>query len=153
MSLAATSQIVRAKATTTRLTDIVLFILRSRSIAKVGGGFEQVRAFFPNPSQEHIFEEALKAVHRQIPFLVRTIGSSSNLLDIISNPPTGSEGLVTQAVHTLTDGAVPSQELISTIKRLYDTKLKVIIDFSLFISTYSGWSFYLVVDLCRIFDF
>lgn len=33
-----------------------------------------------------------------------------------------------QVVHTLTDGTVPSQELISTIKRLYDTKLKVVID-------------------------
>ncbi|KAL8457251.1 hypothetical protein ACS0TY_035191 [Phlomoides rotata] len=35
------------------------YSLRSRSIAKVGGGFE-VRAFFPNPSQEPIFKEALK---------------------------------------------------------------------------------------------
>lgn len=30
-----------------------------------------------------------------------------------------------QVLHTLTDGTVPSQELISTIKKLYDSKLKV----------------------------
>lgn len=40
----------------------------------------------------------VQAVHRQIPLLVRTIGSSSDLLDIISEPPTGSEGLVTQVL-------------------------------------------------------
>ncbi|PIN09200.1 mRNA cleavage and polyadenylation factor II complex, subunit PTA1 [Handroanthus impetiginosus] len=67
---------------------------------------------------------AKQAVQRQIPLLVRTIGSSRDLLDIISNPPTGSEGLVIQVVHTLTDGTVPSPELVSTIKMLYDTKLK-----------------------------
>ncbi|KAK6120262.1 hypothetical protein DH2020_045953 [Rehmannia glutinosa] len=70
------------------------------------------------------FALCTKAVHRQIPLLVRTIGSSRALLDIISEPPNGSEGLVTQVVHTLTDGTVPSPELVSTIKRLYDTKIK-----------------------------
>lgn len=96
-----------------------------------------------------------QAVHRQIPLLVRTIGSSTDLLDIISDPPTGSEGLILQVlffiyfspiildcavcdwlwllmqlqvVHTLTDGTVPSPDLVSTIKRLYVTKLKVIMD-------------------------
>lgn len=39
-----------------------------------------------------------QAVHRQMPLLVRTIGSSSDLLDIISDPPTGSEGLVIQVL-------------------------------------------------------
>lgn len=33
-----------------------------------------------------------------------------------------------QVVNTLTDGTVPSPNLVSTIKRLYDTKLKVIMD-------------------------
>ncbi|KAK4396118.1 hypothetical protein Sango_1448400 [Sesamum angolense] len=65
-----------------------------------------------------------EAVHHQIPLLVRTIGSSRELLGILSDPPTGSEGLVTQVVHTLTDGTVPSPDLLTTIKRLYDTKLK-----------------------------
>ncbi|KAI3474213.1 hypothetical protein Pfo_029001 [Paulownia fortunei] len=71
-----------------------------------------------------ISKVAKQAVHRQIPLLVRTIGSSRDLLDIISNPPTGSEELVTQVVRTLTDGTVPSPELVSTIKSLYETKLK-----------------------------
>ncbi|KAG8377028.1 hypothetical protein BUALT_Bualt09G0125500 [Buddleja alternifolia] len=67
---------------------------------------------------------AKQAVHRQIPLLVRTMGSSRDLLNILSEPPIGSEELVTQVVHTLTDGTVPSPELISTIKRLYHTKQK-----------------------------
>ncbi|KAK4418934.1 Symplekin [Sesamum alatum] len=67
---------------------------------------------------------AKQAVHHQIPLLVRTIGSSRELLDILSDPPAGSEGLVTQVVHTLTDGTVPSPDLLTTVKRLYDTKLK-----------------------------
>ncbi|XP_057808155.1 uncharacterized protein LOC131022653 isoform X2 [Salvia miltiorrhiza] len=67
---------------------------------------------------------AKQVVHRQIPLLVRTIGPSTDLLDILSDPPTGSEGLVIQVVNTLTDGTVPSPNLVSAIKRLYDTKLK-----------------------------
>ncbi|KAK9290954.1 hypothetical protein L1049_009134 [Liquidambar formosana] len=65
-----------------------------------------------------------QAVHRHIPILVRTIGSSSELLEIISDPPTGSENLLMQVLHTLTDGTIPSPELIFTIRKLYDTKLK-----------------------------
>lgn len=30
-----------------------------------------------------------------------------------------------QVLHTLTDGTIPTQELIHTIKKLYDSKLKV----------------------------
>ncbi|KAL3027406.1 hypothetical protein AAZX31_03G049800 [Glycine max] len=37
-----------------------------------------------------------QAVHRQIPILVRTMGSSSDLLEIISDPPNGSENLLMQ---------------------------------------------------------
>ncbi|KAJ8620955.1 hypothetical protein MRB53_029484 [Persea americana] len=65
-----------------------------------------------------------QVVHRQIPILVRTIGSSSELFGIISDPPTGSETLLMQVLHTLTDGTVPSPELLSTVRRLYDSKLK-----------------------------
>uniref|UniRef100_A0A5B7B7R4 Symplekin n=1 Tax=Davidia involucrata TaxID=16924 RepID=A0A5B7B7R4_DAVIN len=65
-----------------------------------------------------------QAVQRQIPILVRTIGSSSELLEIISDPPTGSKNLLMQVLHTLTDGAIPSPELIFTIRKLYDTQLK-----------------------------
>ncbi|CAK9133851.1 unnamed protein product [Ilex paraguariensis] len=65
-----------------------------------------------------------QAVHLQIPILVRTIGSSSELLEIISDPPNGSESLLMQVLCTLTDGTIPSPELIFTIRKLYDTKVK-----------------------------
>lgn len=67
---------------------------------------------------------AKQAVHLQLPILVRTIGSSSQLLEIISDPPTGSKDLLMQVLQTLTDGTIPSPELIFSIKRLYDTKMK-----------------------------
>ncbi|KAK3019013.1 hypothetical protein RJ639_003621 [Escallonia herrerae] len=67
---------------------------------------------------------AKQAVHWQIPILVRTIGSSSQLLEIISDPPTGSGDLLMQVLQTLTDGTIPSPELIFTIRKLYDTKVK-----------------------------
>ncbi|KAG0626679.1 hypothetical protein M758_2G143300 [Ceratodon purpureus] len=64
-----------------------------------------------------------QAVHRHIPILFRTIGSSSQeLLQLIADPPTGSEYLLLQVLHTLTDGTEPSKELISTVKTLYDVK-------------------------------
>lgn len=65
-----------------------------------------------------------QAVQRHIPILVRTIGSSSELLEIIADPPGGSENLLMQVLQTLTDGTIPSPELIFTIKKLYDSKLK-----------------------------
>ncbi|GER55800.1 symplekin [Striga asiatica] len=86
---------------------------------------------------------AKEAVHRQIPLLVRTIGPSRDLLDLLSDPPSGSDGLVTQVVHTLTDGTVPSPVLVSTIKRLYDTKIKVTLILScivFIISTHPSFS-------------
>ncbi|KAK3018031.1 hypothetical protein RJ639_004521 [Escallonia herrerae] len=67
---------------------------------------------------------AKQAVHWQIPILVRTIGSSSQLLEIISDPPTGSGDLLMQVLQTLTDGTIPSPVLIFTIRKLYDTKVK-----------------------------
>ncbi|KAF5193841.1 Symplekin [Thalictrum thalictroides] len=69
--------------------------------------------------------EAVKqAVHRQIPILVRTIGTSSELLAIISDPPTGSENLLTQVLNILTDGTIPSPDLISTVRKLFHSKIK-----------------------------
>lgn len=65
-----------------------------------------------------------QVVHRQIPILVRTIGSSPELFGIISDLPTGSESLLMQVLHTLTDGTVPSPELVFTVRKLYDSKLK-----------------------------
>jgi symplekin len=64
-----------------------------------------------------------QAVHRHIPILFRTIGSSSQeLLQLIADPPAGSENLLLQVLHSLTDGTEPSKELISTVKTLYDIK-------------------------------
>ncbi|XP_058214534.1 uncharacterized protein LOC131326009 [Rhododendron vialii] len=65
-----------------------------------------------------------QAIHGQIPILVRTIGSSSELLETISDPPTGSEHLLMLVLNTLTDGTIPSSELMLTIRKLYDTKVK-----------------------------
>ncbi|KAF8680719.1 hypothetical protein HU200_045560 [Digitaria exilis] len=64
-------------------------------------------------------QAAKQAVQRQVPILIRTIGSSPDLLGIISDPPGDSRDLVMQVLQTLTDAAIPSKELISSIKNLY----------------------------------
>ncbi|RLN35158.1 uncharacterized protein C2845_PM03G17210 [Panicum miliaceum] len=64
-------------------------------------------------------QAAKQAVHRQVPILIRTIGSSPNLLGIISDPPGDSRDLLMQVLQTLTGAAVPSKELTSSIKNLY----------------------------------
>ncbi|CAI9301502.1 unnamed protein product [Lactuca saligna] len=81
--------------------------------------FRQLLIVYKNMSKA-----AKQAICVQIPKLVRTIGASPQLLEIISDPPAGSEILLMQVVQTLTDGAIPSPDLIATIKKLYDTKLK-----------------------------
>ncbi|KAH8955472.1 hypothetical protein BDL97_08G140600 [Sphagnum fallax] len=68
-----------------------------------------------------------QAVHRHIPILFRTIGSSSpELLQLIADPPVGSENLLLLVLHSLTEGTEPSAELITTVKKLYETKLQVL---------------------------
>ncbi|PKA62685.1 hypothetical protein AXF42_Ash012272 [Apostasia shenzhenica] len=67
---------------------------------------------------------AKEAVHRHIPILIRTIGSSTELLSIISDPPSGSDDLLMQVLQTLTNGTAPSQELISSVRRLYNSNMK-----------------------------
>uniref|UniRef100_A0A1J3J2M7 Symplekin n=1 Tax=Noccaea caerulescens TaxID=107243 RepID=A0A1J3J2M7_NOCCA len=69
-------------------------------------------------------EPVKEAIHLQIPLLVRTIGSSSELLKIIADPPSGSENLIIKVLQTLTEGAKPSSELIHTIRKLFDTRIK-----------------------------
>lgn len=69
-------------------------------------------------------EAVTEAVRLQIPILVRTIGASPELLAIISDPPSGSESLLMQVLKILTAGTIPSPDLVSTVRRLYDTKLK-----------------------------
>ncbi|KAF3331746.1 Symplekin [Carex littledalei] len=62
---------------------------------------------------------AKQVVHEHIPLIVRSIITSSDLLGIISDPPSGSERLVMKVLETLTDGLIPSRYLISAIKKLY----------------------------------
>ncbi|KAG2647814.1 hypothetical protein PVAP13_2KG241400 [Panicum virgatum] len=64
-------------------------------------------------------QAAKQAVHRQVPILIRTIGSSPDLLGIISDPPGDCQDLLMQVLQTLTDAAVPSKELTSSIKNIY----------------------------------
>ncbi|CAJ2643153.1 unnamed protein product [Trifolium pratense] len=66
-----------------------------------------------------------QAFHRHIPNLVRALGQSySELLHIISDPPKGSENLLTLVLQILTQDTTPSSDLISTVKHLYETKLR-----------------------------
>ncbi|XP_044474589.1 symplekin isoform X3 [Mangifera indica] len=66
-----------------------------------------------------------QAFHRHIPILVRALGSTcSELLHIISDPPQGSENLLTLVLQILTQETTPSSSLIATVKHLYETKLK-----------------------------
>ncbi|CAK7347323.1 unnamed protein product [Dovyalis caffra] len=88
-------------------------------------------------AQRHIslfFALCTKAVHRHIPILIRALGSSySELLRIISDPPEGYFLFMTYAdfgfvsgkvLQILTQESTPSVNLISTVKHLYETKLK-----------------------------
>ncbi|KAL9230700.1 hypothetical protein vseg_006017 [Gypsophila vaccaria] len=65
-----------------------------------------------------------QAIDGHMPILIRTMGSSPSLLEIISDPPDGSESLLIQVLHTLTEGTAPSTELILTVKKLYELKIK-----------------------------
>ncbi|KAG6406835.1 hypothetical protein SASPL_134446 [Salvia splendens] len=79
-----------------------------------------------------------QAVHRHINVLMRALGSSySELLHIISNPPQGSEDLLTQVLHLLSEGRVPPTDLVVTVKHLYETRLK---DASILIPIISAFS-------------
>ncbi|CAL5060884.1 unnamed protein product [Urochloa decumbens] len=76
-------------------------------------------------------QAAKQAVHRQVPILIRTIGCSPDLLGIISDPPGDSRDLLMQVLQTLTDAAVPSKELISSIKNLYSKTKDVEVPFAI----------------------
>ncbi|KAL0678746.1 hypothetical protein Bca4012_006727 [Brassica carinata] len=67
----------------------------------------------------------VQAFHRHVPILIRELGSSyKELLHIISDPPKGSENLLTLVLQILTQEVAPSSDLIATVKHLYETKLK-----------------------------
>ncbi|KAK4274216.1 hypothetical protein QN277_017476 [Acacia crassicarpa] len=66
-----------------------------------------------------------QAIHRHIPILLRALGQSySKILHIISDPPQGSESLLTMVLQILTQETTPSADLIATVKHLYETKLR-----------------------------
>lgn len=74
---------------------------------------------------EHCPKAVRQAAHRNMPVLVRTIGSSSSdLLELLSDPPPGSKNLVLLVLHLLTEAAAPSPELIAVVKKLYESKIK-----------------------------
>ncbi|BBG95932.1 hypothetical protein Prudu_004596, partial [Prunus dulcis] len=75
----------------------------------------------------HAPKAVKQAFHRHIPILIRALGSSySELLNIISDPPQGSENLLMLVLQILTQETSPSSDLIATVKHLYETKLKVL---------------------------
>ncbi|PWA80799.1 hypothetical protein CTI12_AA192870 [Artemisia annua] len=66
-----------------------------------------------------------QAIHRHVPILIRALGPSyKDLLKIISDPPQGSENLLTLVMQVMCEGTTPSADLVVTVKRLYETKLK-----------------------------
>ncbi|KAI3760736.1 hypothetical protein L1987_51135 [Smallanthus sonchifolius] len=74
---------------------------------------------------DHAPKAVKQAIHRHVPILVRALGPScSYLFKIISDPPQGSENLLTQVLNVVCEGTTPSADLISIVKRLYETKLK-----------------------------
>eukprot|EP00250_Pteridium_aquilinum_P020689 c24907_g1_i2 orf=865-4929(-) len=74
---------------------------------------------------EHAPKAVKQAAHRNMPVLVRTIGTtSSELLQLLSDPPPGSKNLLLLVLHLLTDAAAPSPELIAVVKKLYESKIK-----------------------------
>ncbi|MBA0595622.1 hypothetical protein Gorai_012485, partial [Gossypium raimondii] len=65
--------------------------------------------------------------HRHIPIVIRALGQScSQLLQPISDPPQGSENLLTLVLQILTQETIPSPDLVATVKHLYEIKLKVL---------------------------
>ena len=49
---------------------------------------------------------------------------SPELMDLLDDPPVGSETLITRIVHILTDKTLPSAELVAKVKKLYEDRVK-----------------------------
>ncbi|KAL8159152.1 hypothetical protein V2J09_000689 [Rumex salicifolius] len=80
------------------------------------------------------FALCIKAIHRHISTLIRALGSSNTeLLRMISDPPKGCENLLMLMLTEQT----PSSDLITTVKHLYETKVK---DASILIPVLSSFS-------------
>ncbi|KXG31070.1 uncharacterized protein LOC8073942 isoform X2 [Sorghum bicolor] len=66
-----------------------------------------------------------QCIHWHMPNLIRNLGPSCpEMLNIIHNPPEGSEYLITLTLQTLTEDSNPSADLVAAVKQLYNTKLK-----------------------------
>ncbi|OQU87378.1 uncharacterized protein LOC8063103 [Sorghum bicolor] len=66
-----------------------------------------------------------QCIHWHMPNLIRNLGPSCpEMLNIIHNPPEGSEHLITLTLQTLTEDSNPSADLVAAVKQLYNTKLK-----------------------------
>ncbi|XP_066306873.1 uncharacterized protein [Miscanthus floridulus] len=66
-----------------------------------------------------------QCIHWHMPNLIRNLGPSCpEMLNIIHNPPEGSEHLITLTLQTLTEDSNPSSDLVAAVKQLYNTKLK-----------------------------
>ena len=49
---------------------------------------------------------------------------SPDLMDLLDDPPLGSETLITRIVHILTDKTLSSAELVTKVKKLYEERVK-----------------------------
>uniref|UniRef100_A0A251IQD5 Symplekin n=1 Tax=Manihot esculenta TaxID=3983 RepID=A0A251IQD5_MANES len=121
----------------TNTTKSAQLVVQSVSTMSLSEAQRLISLFFALCTQKHallqlvfdIYGRAPKtvkqAVHRNIPILIRAMGSSySELLRIISDPPEGCENLLMLVLQKLTQEMMPSADLIATVKHLYETKLK-----------------------------
>eukprot|EP01087_Luapelamoeba_hula_P018508 TRINITY_DN596_c0_g2_i1.p1 TRINITY_DN596_c0_g2~~TRINITY_DN596_c0_g2_i1.p1 ORF type:complete len:1409 (+),score=269.69 TRINITY_DN596_c0_g2_i1:4-4230(+) len=64
-----------------------------------------------------------KVIHKHAADLIRSIGMySPSLLQVIETCPDGAETFVLLALHTLTDNAVPTPQLVTISRRLFTTR-------------------------------
>ncbi|MBA0879570.1 hypothetical protein Goshw_003546 [Gossypium schwendimanii] len=118
-----------------RVSEIDSMIAESTTNSASVVSFAEAQRLISKPSLLQflfdVYGRAAKTVkqvfHRHIPIVIRALGQScSQLLQIISDPPQGSENLLTLVLQILTQETIPSPDLVATVKHLYETKLKVL---------------------------
>ncbi|KAI4316049.1 hypothetical protein L6164_024067 [Bauhinia variegata] len=132
-----TSQVSESTASETDATGVTKPVVQSGSPLSFSEAQRLISLFFALCTKKphllqivfNVYGRAPKTVkqafHRHIPIVIRALGQSySDLLHIISDPPQGSENLLTLVLQILTQETTPSSDLIATVKRLYETKLK-----------------------------
>eukprot|EP01102_Stenamoeba_stenopodia_P014533 TRINITY_DN4833_c0_g3_i1.p1 TRINITY_DN4833_c0_g3~~TRINITY_DN4833_c0_g3_i1.p1 ORF type:complete len:617 (-),score=148.00 TRINITY_DN4833_c0_g3_i1:4-1632(-) len=65
-----------------------------------------------------------KVLHKQITPLIRAIGTTEEVLRVLSNFPQGGETFVLHIIHILTENELPPPQLISTVKMLYEKRVQ-----------------------------